>query len=78
MTPRPPCPPAPSRTARRQSLVVLRDECGDHDDPGRLGPSDDTRQRPRRPGRAEPDGGTAQPGGDFVLDGWDGSGPEAA
>jgi len=76
MTPQPPLPPAPSRTGGRQRLVVLRDECCDHDDPCCFGPSDSAGRR--RPGRADTDGRTDQPGIDSVLDGWDDLGPEAA
>jgi hypothetical protein len=77
MTPQPPLPPAPSRTGSRQRLVVLCDECCDHDDPGCFGPSDDAGRRPR-PGRADTDGRIAQSGGDCAVDGWDDLGPEAA
>jgi len=77
MTPQPPFPPAPSWTGGRQRLVVLRDECCDHDDPDYFGPSDNAERRPR-PGRADTDGRTAQPCIDCAVAGWDDIGPEAA
>lgn len=77
MTPRRASPSAPCRAGGRQRLVVLRDECCDHDDPGCFGPSDDAGRRPR-PGRVESDGRTAQPGIDCVMAGWNDLGPEPA
>jgi len=73
MTSRPPLPPAPSRIGGRRP----QDEFHDPLELGWFDPSDDAGQRPR-PGRAEPDGRIARPGGDCVVDGWDDLGPEAA
>ncbi len=77
MTPRPPLPPTQSRTGGRRSPVVLRDECCDHDEPGRFDRDDDAGQLPHT-GRSAPNGRATQVGGDFVPDGWDDLGPEAA
>ncbi len=77
MTPRPPFPPAPSRTLNRRHLVVLRDEYRDHDEPSWSDPAGDAGHAPPTRG-AELDGRTLQQGGGFVRHSWDGSGPEAA
>lgn len=76
MTPRPPPAPAPGPAQDRQRLVTLQEDCYEPVT-GWFGPADDAGQAPR-PGRAEPGGRTDQPSPEGALDGWDGSGPEAA